>query len=261
MNRIEKKFQELKTRNKKAFIAFLTCGYPDIATTRDLALEFAKKGVDILELGLPFSDPVADGPIIQESSQAALKNKINLRDILRLVRDLRRDTDMPLCLMSYYNPIFCFGQERFLKAAKRVGLDAVIIADLPPEEGQDLLKSARWQGLDVIYFVSPTTSFERIRFISKIASGFVYYISLTGTTGPREKLSRGLTSNLKRIKRMIKVPVCVGFGISGPEQVSRVYQVADGVIVGSAIIKKIRQNLGRKDLVRRVGNFVGSLIL
>jgi tryptophan synthase alpha chain len=259
MNRIERKFQNLRRQNKKAFIAFITAGYPNLGITRRLVLELAALGVDIIELGVPFSDPLADGPIIQEASQVALKNKINLPAIFNLVKAIRRDTDIPIALMSYYNPIFCFGEKEFVKKAVSCGVDGVIMPDLPPEEGASFIRLANKNNLDTIFFLSPTTAKERIKQISGISRGFIYYVSLTGVTGPRRALPADLIRNLKVVKKISAKPVCVGFGVSNPLQVKQIYKVADGVIVGSAIIRKIRDNIGRPDLVERVTKFVRFL--
>ncbi len=259
MNRIEYKFKELKRNNKKAFIAFITAGYPNLGITEKLIFEFDKIGVDIVELGVPFSDPLADGPIIQEASQAALEKGVHLGDILNLVKKVRKNTQIPICLMTYYNPIFCFGEERFVQKAKDAGLDGVIIPDLPPEEGKSFIRCANNKGLDTICFVAPTTPLERIKFICRVAKGFIYYVSLTGVTGPRKKLPFDLMQNLKVIKKYTQKPVCVGFGVSGRFQVKQIYQIADGVIVGSAIVKKIKDNVGKTDLVKKVSNFVQNL--
>jgi tryptophan synthase alpha chain len=259
MNRIDKKFRELKKEHKKAFIAFITCGYPNLSVTEKLILEFAKIGVDIVELGVPFSDPLADGPVIQQSSQEALKKNVHLIDILNLVKRARKVVDMPICLMTYYNPIFCFGEERFCERAKGSGVDGVIIPDLPPEEGRPFIKCANKAGIDVIFFLSPTSSLERIKFISRVSKGFIYYVSLTGVTGMRKTLPGELISSIAEIKKHIHKPVCVGFGVSNPFQVKQICKLADGVIVGSAIVKKIKDNIGAPDLIKRVSAFVRSL--
>ena len=256
MNRIEKKFKALKRKNKKAFIVFITAGYPNLSTTKKLILEFDKIGVDIIEIGVPFSDPLADGPIIQESSQVALKNKVTLSKILDLVKALRKHTDLPLALMTYYNPIFCFGQERFAKAAGAAGVDGLIVPDLPPEEGRALMKLAQKNKLDIVSFISPTTSWPRMKHIARISRGFIYYVSLTGVTGPRISLPFDLREHIDAVKRITATPVCVGFGVSSAAQVKKIYQIADGVIIGSAIIKKIKQNLKRKDLIKRVSRYI-----
>jgi len=259
MNRIEKRLQELKKLKKKAFVAFITSGYPNLRITKELILEFSRIGVDIVELGVPFSDPMADGQIIQESSQVALKNKINLDDILNLVKEVRKYSQIPLCLMTYYNPIFCFGDERFIKTSRACGVDGVIIPDLPPEEGKSFIKLANHYELDVVCFISPTTSLKRIKHISRIAKGFIYYVSLTGVTGPRKALPKDLKEHLGIIKKITQKPVCVGFGVSLPSQVKEIYKIADGVIIGSAIVKKIKDNIGKHDLAKKVGNFVQNL--
>ena len=259
MNRIEKKFKALKKENKKALIAFITAGYPDLGVTKKLALVFAKSGVDILELGVPFSDPLADGPIIQEASYVALRKGVTLPKILDLVRQLRVQTDMPICLMTYYNPIFCFGEDAFVKKAKICGVDGIIVPDLPPDEGKTLIKAANRCGLDVVCFISPTTSGKRMKYIARISKGFIYYVSLTGVTGPRQSLPSDLTRQLELIKKMTSKPVCAGFGISNSSQVKKIFKVADGAIVGSAIVKKIKDNLREPDLVNKVANFIRSL--
>jgi tryptophan synthase alpha chain len=259
MNRIERKFNELRRDRKKAFIAFITAGYPSLAVTKKLILEFARIGVDIIELGVPFSDPMSDGPIIQESSQFALRRNTQLKDILKLVKEVRCLTAIPLCLMTYYNPIFCFPQDNFLRQARGAGVDGVIIPDLPPDEGRGLLKSAGRNGLDVICFISPTTSLRRAKFIAGIARGFIYYVSLTGVTGERQALPSDMPRHVRALKRITSKPICVGFGVSQPRQVKEIYRFADGVIVGSAIVKKIKENIHRKDLVQRVSNYVKRL--
>ena len=261
MNRIEKKFKALKRKHKPAFIVFITAGYPSLAVTEKLILAFDRLGVDIVELGVPFSDPLADGPIIQEASQSALKKNIHLDEILKLVKRVRKVTDIPLCLMTYYNPIFCFGEEKFVSCAKDAGVDGVIIPDLPPEEGKSFIKCAKTRGLDTICFLSPTSSKERMHSITKVATGFIYYVSLTGVTGARESLPADLAGNLKAIKKYTAKPVCVGFGVSSSSQIKQIYKIADGAIVGSAIVKIIKDNIGKPDLIKRVGNFIRSLII
>ena len=259
MNRIEAKFKALRKKHKKAFIAFITAGYPNLTATEKLILEFDHIGVDIVELGVPFSDPMADGPVIQEASNAALKKKVNLQLILNLVKRARRQTQLPICLMTYYNPIFCFGEEKFATAAVKSGVDGVIIPDLPPEEGKSFIKIANRSGLDVICFIAPTTSLKRIKYISGIARGFIYYVSLTGVTGARNQLPKDLISQLKKVKRLTNKPVCAGFGVSTPKQIKAINQAADGVIVGSAIVKKIKENINQSDLTKRVSAFVSHL--
>ena len=259
MNRIEKKFRELRKAKKKAFIAYLTAGYPSLPVTGALVGALSGAGADIIELGVPFSDPMADGPLIQAASHYALKKGTNLGQILRLVKDLRKTVETPLCLMTYFNPIFRFGGERFVKAAVKAGVDGVIIPDLPPEESPVFLRAAAKAGLDVILFIAPTTSARRMRLIARVSRGFIYYVSLTGVTGMRRSLAADAKRNIARIKRLTSKPVCVGFGISDKRQVSRMRSFADGVIVGSAIIKKIGDSIGKPGLVKKVADFVADL--
>lgn len=260
MNRIDKKFKELRVEGKKAFIPFLTAGYPDLLTTERLVLEFEKNGADMIELGVPFSDPIADGPVIQMSSYEALKKGVSLRKVLGLVARLRKKTQIPLAAMSYYNPILSYGPARFVRDAVNKGLDAVIVPDLPPEEEVDFSKIAARHGLEIILFISPTTTLARSRWIAHQACGFIYFVSLTGVTGARKSLPQELKSQLSAVKKIAgKIPVCAGFGVSSLKQVRFVSSVCDGVIVGSAIIKKISENLSRPDLVKVVGSFVKRL--
>jgi len=259
MNRIEKKFKELRASGKKAFIAFITAGYPDLAVTEKLIREFSGIGVDILELGVPFSDPLADGPVIQEASKVALEKNINLTSILRLVKKCRKFTDIPICLMTYYNPVFCFGEEKFAKEAKANGVDGVIIPDLPPEEAKNFIACAKKNSLNTIFFLAPTTTQARMRLVSRVSTGFIYYVSLTGVTGMRKRLPDGFVQQLGLIKKNTTKPVCVGFGISSASQVRQVGKIADGVIIGSAIVNKIKENIGKPDLVKKVSNFTRSL--
>ncbi len=259
MNRIDKKFKELKKTKRKAFIAFITAGYPSLAVTEKLIYEFDRIGVDILELGVPFSDPMADGPIIQEASQEALRKNAHLVDILKLVKKARRRVNIPICLMTYYNPIFCFPDKLFIARAKESGVDGVIIPDLPPEEGRDFIKAANVNGLNTILFLSPTSSAKRMKLIARAAKGFIYYVSLTGVTGARDKLAADIRKNINLIKRYARKPVCVGFGVSTPSQAREIKRLSDGVIVGSAIVKKIKENIGKPDLVSRVAGFVKRL--
>lgn len=259
MNRIDKKFEELRAAKKKAFIAFITAGYPDLETTGKLILEFSRIGVDIVELGVPFSDPLADGRIIQEASKAALDNKISLNDIFALVERIRPLTNIPVALMTYYNPIFCFGERRFAEKAVFAGVDGVIVPDLPPEEARSFIKYAKENRLDTIFFIAPTTTGKRIKLVSQVSSGFIYYVSLTGVTGMRQKLPEDLKSKLKAVKEITTKSVCVGFGVSTSEQVKELGKICDGVIVGSAIVEKIKENIGKQDLVEEVSRFVNSL--
>ena len=259
MNRIDQKFIQLRKAKKAAFIPFVTAGDPDLKTTEQFVLAFESAGADIMELGVPFSDPMADGPTIQASSQRALKNKVNLKKILDLVRRVRRVSQLPIALMTYYNPVFHYGVSKFVKDAQAAGVDGLIVPDLPPEEAEDLIKHTQKAGLSVVFFAAPTTTNERLRTVVKAATGFVYYVSLTGVTGARKNLPADVLKNVRRVKTFTAKPVCVGFGISTAPQVKQVGAVADGVIVASAIIKEIEKNTGRRDLVLRISRYVASL--
>ncbi len=259
MSRVSQTFKRLKNEKRKAFIAFLTAGYPDLKTTGEFVSAFADAGVDIIELGVPFSDPMADGPVIQESSQEALKKGVTLKKIISLVKEIRSKTQIPICLMSYYNPIFCFGQEKFMKLAAVCGVDGIIIPDLPPDEADTFIKAGRKNKIDTVFFLSPTSSKERVKIVSKASTGFIYYVSIAGVTGERKVLSKDISSHVNLIKQQTDKPVCVGFGISDNKQVAEIYKFADGVIVGSAIVKKIKESINRKGLVAHVTAYVASL--
>lgn len=259
-NRINKKFKQLRSESKKAFIAYITAGDPKINITEELVLALEQAGVDIIELGVPFSDPMADGPTIQAASERALKNKVSLNDILALVKRIRKNSQIPIALMTYYNPVFKMGDELFVTSAVRAGVDGVIIPDLPPEEAQDLRKYAVAADLSTIFFMAPTTMDERLKKIVQASTGFLYYVSLTGVTGARTQLSDSIATDIKRAKRITDKPVCVGFGISTPDHVREVGKHADGVIVGSAIIKEIEKNIGNKNLAANVAHYVGGLV-
>lgn len=259
-NRIDAKFQELKKAKKKAFIAFITAGDPDLKTTGDLVLCLANAGADIIELGVPFSDPLADGPTIQRSYARALQKGVNIEKILKVVRQVRPFSQVPIALMSSYNPIFHYGEERFVKDVKDAGADGVIVPDLPPEEAANLIRLCRKRQISLVFFLSPTTTKSRIRKIVSVSAGFVYFVSLTGVTGARNTLPDDILANIRRAKRSTPKPVCVGFGISTREQVKMVQKEADGVIVGSAIVKMIESHIGSAGLLEAVGAFVKHLI-
>ena len=259
MNRIDKKFQELKLKNKKAFIAFITAGDPNLKTTQELVLAFEKSGADIVELGVPFSDPLADGPTIQAASQRSLANGTTLQKIFTLVKDIRKKSSIPIALMMYYNPIFHYGEKKFIDTAKACGVDGVIVPDLPPEEASQLMALARAQDISTVFFLSPTTTKERMKRVISASSGFIYYVSLTGVTGARREIPASFVRQVKQAKAMTNKSICVGFGISTPEQVKAISKISDGVIVGSAIVSEIFKNKGNKNLVKNVSRFVKKL--
>lgn len=259
MNRIERIFQELKRRKKKAFIPFITAGDPSLKVTEELVLSFEQAGAHIIELGVPFSDPLADGPTIQASSQRALKKGINLTKILNTVARIRQKSQVPIALMTYYNPVFKYGEDRFMRDARRCGVDGVIIPDLPPEEAKGVIRSARKRGISTVFFLAPTTTQQRIKQIVKASTGFIYYVSLTGVTGSKKHFAAENAAKIRAAKKCTRTPICVGFGIATPTQAKTVSKMADGVIVGSAIIKQIEKNKGKKNLVKNVTRFVWTL--
>jgi tryptophan synthase alpha chain len=259
VNRIDKKFRELKKQKRAALIIYITVGYPSLSKTKELVFELERCGADIIELGIPFSDPLADGPTIQAASYHALKNKVCLKDAIRLVKEIRRRSDVPIAFMTYYNPVYHFGAQRFVKEASRAGVDGVIVPDLPPEEAGLLIKSAKKAVFSTIFLLAPTSTARRIRLVSKASTGFVYYVSLTGITGARKRLERGIANEIARIKRFTDKPVAVGFGVSNPAQAGHIAKLADGVIVGSAVIKVIGGNLNKTDTVKKTGRFVKGL--
>jgi len=236
MNRIEKKFAELKKARRKAFIAFVTAGDPHLRWTPQAAFEMEQAGIDILELGMPFSDPMADGPVIQKSSERALAAGTTLKGILGCVKEIRRKSELPILLMGYFNPIFRYGIEGFFRDARRAGVDGVLLVDLPPEEGEEARRAAKRNRIAFIYLLAPTSTASRIGIVRKKASGFIYYVSLTGITGAKLKDSLKSQAAFQRLRRGAKMPVCVGFGIKTPQQARQVSRLADGVVVGSAFV-------------------------
>ena len=259
MKRIEQKFKELKKKGEKALVAFITAGYPDLETTRALIPALARAGVDILEVGVPFSDPTADGPVIQAASQAALKSGATLANVIDLVRELRGRVEIPLVLFSYYNPIFSMGSATFAKRAAEAGVDGVLVVDLPAEEAGELRVETDPAGIDFISLVAPTTGGDRVRKVVKAASGFIYYISVTGVTGTRGPELEETRRNVGTIRSLTKLPVVVGFGVSTPEQARQIGSTADGVVVGSAFVKLIGEKAGSPGLVDSVEVYAASL--
>jgi len=237
MSRIKNVFNHT---GHKALITYITVGYPDLDTTIKAALALAGNGADILELGVPFSDPLADGATIQESSHIALKNGITLENCLETAEKLRRKISLPLVLMGYFNPILSYGLEKFCRNCAQAGIDGLIIPDLPPEEGTTLEYAAREKGIDQIYLLSPNSTKERIKIVSEKSSGYIYLVSVTGVTGPRDSLPAGLDQFINRVREATNLPLCVGFGISTPAQARQIARLADGVIIGSRLIQLIK---------------------
>ena len=256
MNRIDKKFKDLKKAGRKAFIAYITAGDPSLGMTGKIVLALEKSGVDIIELGIPFSDPIADGPTIQAASGRALAKKASLKKIFAMARNLRRRTEIPLVFMTYYNPVFKFGLGKFFKTCRAAGIDGVIVPDLSIEEAGEAAALGKKNGIAVIFLVAPTSPRKRIEEIAARSRGFIYYVSLTGVTGARKKLPPELFANVRAIKSVTNKPVAVGFGISNAKQARSIAKVADGVIVGSAIVKIIGE---KKDTISRVSKLARSL--
>lgn len=248
MNRLDKVFHDLKQKNEKALVGFVTAGDPDISLSIDIILAMCDAGLDILELGIPFSDPTADGPVIQRSSARALEKEIKLKDVLAMIRTIRQHTALPIILFGYYNPIHTFGAASFYDAVTGAGADGVLIVDLPPEESEEM--TSQWAGnnLSLIRLVAPTTPKTRMAQIAKAASGFLYLVSKTGVTGSDGLETETIGEYVKTLREVSKLPVCVGFGISSPKDVAAVSAVADGVVIGSAFERLIEENLDNKDM-------------
>ncbi len=259
MSRIQSCFEKLKSEKKKALVAFITAGDPDLDSTKSIFSIMEKNGADIIELGVPFSDPLADGPVIQAASQRALKNGTNLKKIIHLVAEIRKSSQLPIVLMTSYNPVFVYGQKQFVDDALKAGVDGVIIPDLPPEEAGEFSADANEKGLDNVFLLAPTSTEQRVRMVAEQSRGFIYYVSLTGTTGVKSKVSENLKGKVQSIKNVAHLPVLVGFGISGPEQAQEAAQVSDGVIVGSAIVKLIEQNGNPQKRDDQIGDFVSRV--
>jgi tryptophan synthase alpha chain len=259
MGRIENQFSQLRKRGERALIPFITAGDPSLATTEALVLAIAEAGADLIEIGVPFSDPLAEGPTIQRSSERALRAGTTLRGVLGLVKNLRPKIDQPLVLMGYANVFLTMGERNFAEAAKEVGVDGVIAVDLPPEEGELFFDSLIEREIDPILLASPTTSDSRLAMLVEKTRGFLYYVSLTGVTGARQEMAAGVEDAVSRIRKISDVPVCVGFGISTPEQVSEIGRFADGAVVGSAIVNLIEAAETPGPAVASVSEFVAKL--
>ena len=260
MSRIGETFASLKRLGRGGFIPFITAGDPDLLTTESLLIELASAGADIIELGVPFSDPVADGETIQRASERALRKGVTLRDALTSIARAKQRIDVPIVLFSYFNPLLKFGEEQLAKEAKQAGVDAILVTDLIPEEAKSWTQTLLGHGLDPIFLVAPTTSNERLAHIAQRARGFIYAVSRAGVTGARDQMTRDAEALVKRVRAVSDLPVAVGFGISTPEQVRAVWRFADAAVVGSAIVREIENLRDSPDLVKRVGEFARSLV-
>jgi len=256
MNRIQKTFDTLKQQGEKALVGFVTAGDPDIKTSFDLISAMCEAGLDILELGIPFSDPTADGPVIQRSSARALKSGTTVPAVLAILKDLREKTDIPIILFSYYNPIHAYGPERFYQDALNAGADGVLIVDLPPEESDELTCYFKGDDFSIIRLIAPTTSESRMETIAGSASGFLYLVSKTGVTGSDGLDTTDIGSLCNTLKSVSDIPVCVGFGISTAKDVETIAQFADGVVIGSAFERTIEEHMGEAKLASLLSNQV-----
>jgi tryptophan synthase alpha chain len=259
LSRVGETFARLRSEGRGGLIPFITAGDPNLETTRQLLIALGHAGSDLIELGVPFSDPIADGPVIQRASERALRHHMGLAQILQLVADTRSETDVPLVIFSYLNPLLQFGVGRFAAEAARAGVDGLLVTDLPLEEAGEFSLALAANSLDLILLVAPTSTDERMRIIADKASGFIYAISRTGVTGATSELSKEAEKLVTRIRAVSDLPVAVGFGISNSQQVAEVWRYADAAVVGSAIVAEIEKHAGRPDLVQLVEEFVRSL--
>lgn len=258
MSRLTARFKALQATNSKALVTFITAGDPDLAVTAEMIYLLEESGADIIELGVPFSDPMADGPTIQLSSERALASGTTLHGILELVGKIRLRSEIPIILMGYLNPVHAYGYDCFCRDAANAGVDGVLLVDMPPEESREFTNQAKHYGLDVIFLLTPTSDIARIRTVEKIGSGFVYYVTVTGVTGARTSVSKTLADELFSVKQNISLPVVAGFGVSTPGQAAEVAALADGVVVGSAIVRLFEENSGQL-LKHRLKEYVVSL--
>jgi len=290
MSRIAATFASLKRENRRGFIPFITAGDPDLNTTRELIVELARAGATLIELGIPFTDPMADGPVIQRASERALRQTFSISDVLQIVSDARQETDVPIILFSYFNPLlqFCSNEDegrtsppskqvdsrleaglvpptvKFEKLAndvKAAGVDGILVTDLVPEEASEFATTLRANDLDMIFLIAPTSTDERLKMVAELASGFIYAVSRAGITGAREEMSTEAEKLVRRMRKFSDLPIAVGFGISTPEHVADVWRYADAAVVGSAIVSEIEEAESPAAAVKRVAAFSRQLLL
>ncbi len=259
-NRVIEKFESLKKAGKTGFIAYIAAGDPNLEATRELVLEFDRIGVDLVELGIPFSDPLADGVVNQRAAERALKGGTNLRKVLDTVKKIREDSEIPIILFTYFNPVHYMGLEQFAAEAAASGVDGALVLDLPPEESKEYKALMDMKDLCTVYLLAPTSTDERVDLISKYSAGFIYYVSREGVTGMQEKMSGGVDAMVEKIRSRSGLPVAVGFGISAPDMAAEVASYSDAVVVGSAIVKRVEEKGAAPDLVGHVSEFVSSLV-
>ena len=259
MGRIADVFDGLKQQGHKGLIPYITAGDPDLATTEQLLVALSRAGATLIELGVPFSDPMADGPVIQRASERALQHSFGLQDILDTAARTRTQIDTPIILFSYYNPLLQFGLRRLARSVKDAGVDGVLVTDLTPEESGEFEAELRAHDLDMIFLVAPTSTDERLRLVAEHASGFIYAVSRAGVTGTRETVSAEAERLVERVRKFSSLPVAVGFGISNAAQVEDVHRFADAAVVGSAIVAEMERSASAPDLVERIGSFMIEL--
>jgi tryptophan synthase alpha chain len=259
VSRLAATFARLRATGERALVVYFTAGDPSLADTQRLVVEAARQGADLVELGVPFSDPLADGPVNQRAAARAIAGGTTLARVLGTVTDIRRECDVPLVLFTYYNPLLAFGLASFAQTAAKAGVDGVLVVDLPPEEAGPLAAEAGGAGLDLVHMLAPTSSPARVKLVARRSQGFIYVVSLTGVTGVRAELPTDLGRQIRTLRLVTTKPVCVGFGISRPDQVEAVGRLADGVVVGSAIVRLVEERAGSSALVKDVGEFIAAL--
>ncbi|MBN1472040.1 MAG: tryptophan synthase subunit alpha [Syntrophaceae bacterium] len=259
MKRIEEKYATLRAKKEKALIVYLTAGDPSLMVTKHLIFALDKAGADILEIGVPFSDPTADGPVIQAASQRSLKAGTTLESVLKMVAEVRKVSEIPIVLFGYFNPIFAYGVKKFSLAARAAGVDGVLVVDLPYEESKELRNYTDAVEIDFISLIAPTTDKDRLKKIVVKASGFLYYISITGITGTTAPKVENIKKEVGKIRNMTKMPIAVGFGISKPEQAKAIGRFADGIVIGSAIVRLIDENKNNRNLLKIVSDYISDI--
>jgi tryptophan synthase alpha chain len=259
MSRLTKRLEELRARGEKALVCYVVAGDPNLERTVDIVLALDAAGVDAIELGIPFSDPLADGPSIQAASQRALVHGVTVGQVFETVRAIRQRSDIPIVLMTYFNPTLRYGVNRFATDAASAGVDATIQTDLTPEEADEWIAASRASGLDTVFLLAPTSTDDRIQVVSELSTGFIYCVSRTGVTGARQDVPAELPALITRVRERTRTPVCVGFGISKPEHVRRIGEIADGAVVGSALVDVIARHGDSPALLDEVRTFAAGL--
>jgi tryptophan synthase alpha chain len=260
VSRIAAAFARAKAEGRGGFIPFITAGDPDLETTRALLIELARAGATVIELGVPFSDPMADGPVIQRASERALRGRFGIAEILETTASVKLEMDVPIVLFSYFNPLLQYNVERLSREAVGAGIDGVLVTDLVPEEAVEFNATLRTNELDLIFLVAPTSTDARLKMVAERANGFIYAVSRAGVTGARSEMSSDAEGLVARVRKVSNLPIAVGFGISNAEQVADVWRYADAAVVGSAIVAEIERLKDAPDIVQRVGDFARQLV-